>query len=1305
MAAAQVQLYSTATNTQVGSIATADASGRYAISSIPDGSYKLFITPPLGSQFNPAWITDPVIVFNGGDLVRDVTLLLPSSSVSGTVRSPAGAGASNIKVCAYQSSSYSSKCATSDSNGAYAITGLDSGSYRIDVSGGKAYVGDSNVATPYGFSITGFVSALSVNGAVPQDVTLPFVTLSGKTTAGNGAGVSGVNVSVPYTTWGANGASYVCRNDGYSSSSVVSGADGSYSLVLLSYGNYSINLTPPSGSAVIATTLNGVDASASTSRNFVLKPANSVSGTVRNPAGAGASNIKVCAYQSSSYSSNCATSDSTGAYAITGLDSGSYRIDVSGGKGYVGDSNVATPYGFNITGFVSALSVNGAVPQDVTLPFVTLSGKTTAGNGAGVSGVNVAVPYTTWGANGVSYVCRNDGYSSSSVVSGADGSYSLVLLSYGNYSINLTPPSGSAVIATTLNGVDASASTTKNLALKPANSVSGTVRNPAGAGASNIKVCAYQSSSYSSNCATSDSTGAYAITGLDSGSYRIDVSGGKGYVGDSNIATPYGFSITGFVPALSVNGAVPQNVTLPFVTLSGNTTDGNGAGVSGVNVAVPYTTWGANGVSYVCRNDGYSTYSVVSGADGSYSLVLLSYGNYSINLTPPSGSAVIATTLNGVDASASTMKNLALKPASSVSGTVRNPAGAGASNIKVCAYQSSSYSSKCATSDSTGAYAITGLDSGSYRIDVSGGKGYVGDSNVATPYGFSITGFLPALSVNGAVPQDVTLPFVTLSGKTTDGNGAGVSGVNVAVPYTTWGANGVSYVCRNDGYSSYSVVSGADGSYSLVLLSYGNYSINLTPPSGSAVIATTLNGVDASASTTKNLALKPASSVSGTVRNPAGAGASNIKVCAYQSSSYSSKCATSDSTGAYAITGLDSGSYRIDVSGGKGYVGDSNVATPYGFSITGFVPALSVNGAVPQNVTLPFVTLSGKTTDSNGTGVSGVRISVPYTTWGANGVSYVCRNDGYSSYSVVSDAAGNFSMVLLGYGSYGLDIYAPAGGQYVDATISGYSMTESKVQNIVLSKSVAQRKLSLALTGTGAGAVSSSPAGISSQGLPVSWFFDAGSQVTLTATSASGSSFAGWTGACSGTDVCTVTLTSDLSVGARFEKYPILTVTLSGTGSGNVNSVPSLITCSSGSCTADLAPGSNVTLIATPDGNSTFDGWQGACVNKSGNCTITATEPASVSATFTKAAPVTLVSSSRTPFPLLQSAYLAASTGAVIESRAGEFAEQLVFGRAITVNIEGGLDPSYAEVTGTSTISGFLKIRNGTVRVKNISVH
>lgn len=78
------------------------------------------------------------------------------------------------------------------------------------------------------------------------------------------------------------------------------------------------------------------------------------------------------------------------------------------------------------------------------------------------------------------------------------------------------------------------------------------------------------------------------------------------------------------------------------------------------------------------------------------------------------------------------------------------------------------------------------------------------------------------------------------------------------------------------------------------------------------------------------------------------------------------------------------------------------------------------------------------------------------------------------------------------------------------------------------------RSLSVSLDGPGAGTVDSSPAGIDC-GSVCSATFPYASLVTLTATPETGSVFAGWTGACSGTGDCVVAMDADLTVTATFE--------------------------------------------------------------------------------------------------------------------------------------------------------------------------
>jgi Divergent InlB B-repeat domain len=161
--------------------------------------------------------------------------------------------------------------------------------------------------------------------------------------------------------------------------------------------------------------------------------------------------------------------------------------------------------------------------------------------------------------------------------------------------------------------------------------------------------------------------------------------------------------------------------------------------------------------------------------------------------------------------------------------------------------------------------------------------------------------------------------------------------------------------------------------------------------------------------------------------------------------------------------------------------------------------------------------------------------------------------------------------------------------------------------------------LAVVVAGGGSGTVTSSPAGIDC-GSTCSAPFGEGTVVTLTATPAAGSTFAGWSGGkCSGTGPCELLLDSHTTVTAMFTRLPAppvsLTVIQAGSGGGTVTSSPAGIDCGS-SCSAVFAEGTHVTLSAVPAGQSRFEGWSGACATASTTCSVTLSADSRVTATF-----------------------------------------------------------------------------------------
>jgi endoglucanase len=166
--------------------------------------------------------------------------------------------------------------------------------------------------------------------------------------------------------------------------------------------------------------------------------------------------------------------------------------------------------------------------------------------------------------------------------------------------------------------------------------------------------------------------------------------------------------------------------------------------------------------------------------------------------------------------------------------------------------------------------------------------------------------------------------------------------------------------------------------------------------------------------------------------------------------------------------------------------------------------------------------------------------------------------------------------------------------------------------------------LGVTKNGTGTGTVTSSPAGINC-GTTCSASFTSGASVTLTPAAASGSTFAGWTGACTGTGACTVSMTAARAVTATFNSSATtfaLTVTKAGSGAGTVTSSPAGVNCGT-TCSANFASGTSVTLTAAATSGSTFAGWGGAC-SGTGTCTVTVTAASAVTATFSAASTFSL---------------------------------------------------------------------------------
>lgn len=203
---------------------------------------------------------------------------------------------------------------------------------------------------------------------------------------------------------------------------------------------------------------------------------------------------------------------------------------------------------------------------------------------------------------------------------------------------------------------------------------------------------------------------------------------------------------------------------------------------------------------------------------------------------------------------------------------------------------------------------------------------------------------------------------------------------------------------------------------------------------------------------------------------------------------------------------------------------------------------------------------------------------------------------------------------------------SPSGCAAVTAVITNENQTApnpttSDVRSYQLTTASPSTNATLSVTrlGSGSGTVSTDVAGINC-GTDCSENYPDGTVVNVTAVPAAGSVFSGWSGACTGTGTCSVTVDSAKSVGANFTGSFSVSVSRAGAGVGTVASDVAGISCG-GDCSETYAFGTEVVLSATPGEASSFAGWSGGGCTGTGNCRVTVNSTKSITATFGDAAP------------------------------------------------------------------------------------
>ena len=260
--------------------------------------------------------------------------------------------------------------------------------------------------------------------------------------------------------------------------------------------------------------------------------------------------------------------------------------------------------------------------------------------------------------------------------------------------------------------------------------------------------------------------------------------------------------------------------------------------------------------------------------------------------------------------------------------------------------------------------------------------------------------------------------------------------------------------------------------------------------------------------------------------------------------------------GSYTLSVNSSGAAGVVISSSTGHGGTTNyqrtnLAANTNVSLTAPSSAsgltfTSWTGCNSVSQTTCIVTMSASKTVTANYGGASYTLSVNSS--GAAGVviSSSTGHGGTTNYQRTGLAANTNVSLTAPSSAGGLTFTSWTGCNSVSQTTCIVTMSASKTVTATFAVPTALHALGVRKAGTGSGTVVSSPSGINC-GTDCIEFYTGGTTVTLTAAAASGSTFSGWSGACTGTALsCTVTLPVQSLVTATFAGPPSVATLNSG---------------------------------------------------------------------------------------------------------------------------------------------------------------
>jgi hypothetical protein len=837
------------------------------------------------------------------------------------------------------------------------------------------------------------------------------------------------------------------------------------------------------------------------------------------------------------------STDANGKYTVGGLAGGTYRVCFwSGQNTPAGYGSVC--YGTSSSDPTRAANVSVSDPQQTQMVNValvkgaTVTGTVTDGSGVGIAGVSVQLSTT-----------NNSPTNTPTATTDDKGNYTLSGIQPGSYTLYFNG-SRQGYIAQWYQGKsDLSSADTFTLGagesfpavtavLAKGGGISGTVTDKnSGQPIAGVAVQLYGSNGFPTGFfgITTDAAGSYAINGVPDGTYKVCFSAGStSYVGgcyNGKLSNGYDAdpvtvqapaTTTGIDAALTAGGTITGkvsngtggigNVQVELRDASGNPVPGTPAGWTDQNGN--YRIAGVPAGTYWVFFDGANAGYVGKWYDGSNGTVSRAGA---VSLTTESGQ------LQGVDA--------LLFPGGSISGVVTDAAtSAVLSGIMAQIYDENGNPVPNIwgrMTDQNGKYSFGGLTDGSYKVcffsnQNAGQPRYLAQcyntqsDNPANATAIAVSGGGSQTGINAALSLGAVI-----SGRAGDSRGQAVAG-------------GTVNVVDGDNKIVASAMTDPNGNYSINNLRAGSYRIQIQYQSPLGLQTAWYGGADPSSATPVT-----AGAGAAVIVNPTVPCYYNLLIT--RSTTTGATGTVSDGTGQISCGPNCSGAYA------EGAIVTLTATPGPGSVFLSWAGVCSGNGAcqVTMDQTRGVWAYFGPAQAAQPSSIT----VPPNSSTGAYSVIWEPSATTGAMYLLEESGDPGFSTVLHSYVVAGtaFPVSGKANGTYyyrVKATYSQYldSAWTTGSNGCTVTLPVAEYALNLTKTGTGSGSVTENRA-VLTCGSQCSNNYPDGTVVSLTAAADSNSYFAGWSGACSGTGSCTVTMESTKWVTAVFNKTAPIAVT------------------------------------------------------------------------------------------------------------------------------------------------------------------